>query len=109
MPALRLGYPWALAAVDRCRGLIRAATGDLPGGMADLRRARDAHAQLPFPLELAGTLLALGTVERRARHLRDARTSLETALVLFERVEAPLWAAPRADRARAHRRAGAVA
>jgi DNA-binding CsgD family transcriptional regulator len=91
-PARRLGHAWALASVDRCRGLIRAATGDVPGGLADLRRARDAHARLPFPFEHARTLLALGTVERRARQHRDARASLESALALFERGAAPLWA-----------------
>jgi DNA-binding CsgD family transcriptional regulator len=94
--ARRLGHAWALASVDRCRGLIRGASGDLEGGLADLGRSRDAFAQLPFPFELARTLLALGTVERRARHRRDARTSLQAALELFERL-APLWA----DRARA--------
>jgi DNA-binding CsgD family transcriptional regulator len=95
--ARRLGYAWALASVDRCRGLIRAATDDLSGGLADLRRARAAYEQLNLPFELARTLFALGTVERRARRRRDARTSLERALALFERLAATLWA----DRARA--------
>lgn len=96
-PARRLGHPWALASVDRCRGLIRVATGDAETGLADLRRSRDAYEQLPFPFELARTLLALGTAERRARHRRDARASLEAAREIFERLTATLWA----DRARA--------
>jgi DNA-binding CsgD family transcriptional regulator len=91
-PARRLGHAWALALVDRCTGLIKAATGDVPAGLADLRRARDAGAQLPFPFDLARTLLALGTVERRARQRREARATLEAALELFERLKAPLWA-----------------
>lgn len=95
-PARRLGHRWALASVDRCRGLIRAATDDLPGGLADLERARAASEQLPFPFELARTLLALGIVERRAKRRREARLTLETALELFERLAARLWA----DRAR---------
>jgi DNA-binding CsgD family transcriptional regulator len=90
--ARRLGHAWALASVDRCRGLIRAATGDVPNGLTDLRRARDAQAQLPFPFDLARTLLALGTVERRALQRREARASLAAALELFERLAAPLWA-----------------
>jgi DNA-binding CsgD family transcriptional regulator len=96
-PARRVGHAWALASVDRCRGLIRAATDDLPGGLADLERARAAFEQLPFPFELARTLLALGTVERRAKRRRVARASLEAALQLFEQLSALLWA----DRTRA--------
>src|SRR5207245_1255473 len=72
------------------------ATDDMTGGLADLEHARDAHADAPFPFELARTLLALGTVQRRAKHRREARTSLAAALEIFEHVSAPLWA----DRAR---------
>ena len=96
-PARLVGHPWALASVDRCRGLLRAATGDLPGGLADLARARDAFEQLPFPFELARTLLGLGTAQRRAKRRRQAKTSLEAAARLFEELSAPLWA----ERARA--------
>ena len=73
--------------------MIRAATGDVPGGLADLCRARDVTRALVRPFELGRTLLALGTVQRRARQRRDARTSLEAALACFERVGSPLWAA----------------
>jgi DNA-binding CsgD family transcriptional regulator len=90
--ARQVGHAWALASVDRCRGLIRAATDDLEGGLVDLERARDAFEQLPFPFELARTLLALGTVERRAKQRRQARASLKKALQLFEQLSAPLWA-----------------
>jgi DNA-binding CsgD family transcriptional regulator len=95
--ARQAGHAWALASVDRCRGLVRAAAGDLPGGLADLERAREAQQHLPFPFELARTLLALGTIERRSKRRGRARASLERALALFEQVSAPLWA----DRARA--------
>jgi DNA-binding CsgD family transcriptional regulator len=90
--ARRAGYPWALATVGRCRGLIRAASDDLSGGLADLERARDSFEQLPFVFEYARTLLALGIVERRAKRRGRARTSLEAALEIFERLPAPLWA-----------------
>ena len=93
----RTGHCWALATVDRCRGLIRAAGDDLPGGLADLERARDAFAQLPFVFEYARTLMALGIVQRRALRRGQARTSLESALEIFEQLPAPIWA----DRVRA--------
>ena len=51
----------------------------------------------PLSLELARTLLALGVTERRAKQRRKARETLETAVELFERLGATLWA----DRARA--------
>jgi DNA-binding NarL/FixJ family response regulator len=44
-------------------------------------------------LELARTLLALGTVQRRAQHKRDARRTLRLAAEGFERLGARLWAA----------------
>ena len=90
------GHPWALATVDRCRGLIRAAADDLPGGLAILERARAAFEQLPFPFELGRTLLVLGIAERRAKQRGRARATLEAAVDAFERLPAPLWS----DRAR---------
>jgi DNA-binding CsgD family transcriptional regulator len=41
--------------------------------------------------ELARTLLALGTVQRRAQHKRAARETLERAVEIFERLGARLW------------------
>jgi len=43
------------------------------------------------PFELARTLLALGTVQRRAQHKRTARESLEQAAEIFERLGARQW------------------
>ena len=43
------------------------------------------------PFELARTLLALGTVQRKAQHKRAARESLERAVEIFERLGARLW------------------
>ncbi len=48
------------------------------------------------PLEIGRTLLALGTVRRRAAKKRAARETLERALELFEALGARVWA----DRAR---------
>ena len=43
------------------------------------------------PFELARTLLALGTVQRAARHKRAARESLQRAAEIFEQLGARLW------------------
>jgi DNA-binding NarL/FixJ family response regulator len=52
---------------------------------------------VPQPFDRARTLLALGTVQRRAKRRGDARTTLESALAVFEELGAALWA----ERARA--------
>ncbi len=90
--AKRLGHPWALASADRSRGLVRAVRGDVPGGLADLERARDAYARLPMPFEHARTLLSLGVVQRRDLQRGDARRSLEAARAIFDRHGATSWA-----------------
>jgi DNA-binding NarL/FixJ family response regulator len=43
------------------------------------------------PFERARTLLALGTVQRRAQHRRIARETLEEAAGIFERLGARAW------------------
>ena len=45
------------------------------------------------PFERARTLLALGTVQRRAHHKRAARETLELAAESFDRLGARLWEA----------------
>jgi DNA-binding NarL/FixJ family response regulator len=45
-----------------------------------------------MPLERARTLLALGSVLRRARQIRAARESLQHARAIFEELGAALWA-----------------
>ena len=52
---------------------------------------------MPQPFDRARTLLALGTVQRRAKQRADARRTLEAALALFEELGAALWT----ERARA--------
>jgi DNA-binding CsgD family transcriptional regulator len=88
--AAKLGREWALATSDRCRGLVRAARGDLPGALAALERAAAGHRRCSMPFELGRTLLALGAAQRRARQRRAARHSLTEALAIFDGV--PLWA-----------------
>jgi DNA-binding CsgD family transcriptional regulator len=79
--------------VDRARGLLHASKGSIAPAIAALEAAA-VEPQAPQeanPFELARTLLALGTVQRQARHKRDARESLERAAAIFERLGARLW------------------
>jgi DNA-binding NarL/FixJ family response regulator len=55
------------------------------------------HDELPQPFDRARTLLALGTVQRRAKQRAEARRTLDSALSVFEELEAAVWA----ERARA--------
>lgn len=87
-----LGRRWALATAGRCEMLLVAARGDSDGALAHLERALAHHADLPMPFERARTLLAGGTVHRRARHKKDARDMLNEALACFEALGATVWA-----------------
>ena len=81
------------------RSLIAAADSFSPNGATATRRSlrsRPRPCEPPPPLErdpfeLARTLLALGTVQRRAQHKRAARESLQQAAEIFERLGARLW------------------
>jgi DNA-binding CsgD family transcriptional regulator len=80
---------------DRCRGLLLAAHGEHEAAI-EVLRTTTIEPDPPHgvnPLELGRALLALGTVQRRAQHKRDARESLERAAAIFERLGARLWAA----------------
>ena len=44
------------------------------------------------PLEIARTLLALGTAQRRAKQRGAARESLQAAIAAFTELRAVLWA-----------------
>jgi DNA-binding CsgD family transcriptional regulator len=77
----------------RCRGVLRAARGDFEPAIVALEAAAadPVPPQQASPFELARTLLALGTVQRKAQHKRDARESLERAAEIFERLGARIW------------------
>jgi DNA-binding CsgD family transcriptional regulator len=92
-----LGRAWAIATGLRCRGMIEAADGRPELALAALREALEWHEAVPQPFERARTLLALGTVQRRAKQRAEARATLEAALAVFEELGAALWA----ERARA--------
>ena len=78
-------------------GSIAAAEGRPDDALADLQEALVVHDDVPQPFDRARTLLALGTVQRRAKQRAEARRTLESALAVFEELGAALWA----ERARA--------
>ncbi|MDH6112423.1 DNA-binding CsgD family transcriptional regulator [Kitasatospora sp. MAP12-15] len=118
----------ARAAVDRAEGLAQAGLGNTLQAVFLLRGAADRLRGARLPLEAAWTLMALGSVERRARHRAVARAALvqareicleQQAFPLLGRVERELerlehsGAGPGADGARLtaseHRVAGLAA
>jgi DNA-binding CsgD family transcriptional regulator len=87
----QLGRRRCIATAGRCRGLLLAARGDLPGAEAALEAALITHREVPFPFEEARTQLVAGQVYRRARHKGQAGRCLRAAAETFERLGSPLW------------------
>ena len=83
----------AVAAAARCRGLLAAARGELGTALTAFERALAEHEQAQMSFERGRSLLALGTVQRRARERRAARGTLTSALSIFEKLGAQLWTA----------------
>jgi DNA-binding CsgD family transcriptional regulator len=90
--ARRLERASALANCARCRGLLSAQAGDVDAAVGAFEEALVWHGKVEVPLDRARTLLALGAAQRRLKRRREARTTLEEALAVFERVGAALWA-----------------
>jgi len=90
--AQRLASPLVEEVVQRCRGLLAAAEGDPPAGVAMLEHAIADHPEPRWPLERARTLLCLGVLRRQALRKREARDALERALAICEELGAQLWA-----------------
>lgn len=98
---LRADLPPLVPLVDRARGLVAAARGDLEEARVVLERAVAAEDEAPLALEQARTRLALGRILRRLRRRTEAHAMLSDALARFEALGAPLWAErAREDRAR---------
>jgi DNA-binding CsgD family transcriptional regulator len=89
---LELDRPRALAIGRRGIGLVTFAEGELDQALAALEQSLAEHERLPVPFERARTLLALGSVQRRARRRRAARETLQRGLAIFEDLGARLWA-----------------
>jgi DNA-binding CsgD family transcriptional regulator len=82
---------WHEVVAERGRALVASARGDLDAAREHLRTAFAAHERLPQPFELGRTLLAQGTIERRAKRRAAARQSLTQALELFDELGAARW------------------
>jgi DNA-binding CsgD family transcriptional regulator len=92
-----LGRVSALANCARCRGLLAGQAGELEDALAHFAQALELHTLVTIPLDRGRTLLAFGVTQRRAKHRREARATLELALGVFDDIGAALWA----ERARA--------
>lgn len=90
--AQRLERVSALANCLRCRGLLGAQAGQLESGLRAFEAALELHARVELPLDKGRTLLALGAAQRRLKHRREARATLEEAVAVFEGIGAALWA-----------------
>ena len=84
--------PLALGTAARCRGLIQAALGDLPGAASQLERSLELLERASSPFELGRSSLTAGEIGRRMKQKRSAREDLDRAHAIFERIGAPLWA-----------------
>ncbi len=93
----RTDHRWSAAVGARTRALLHADEGDLDAALAAIGEALALQERLPMPYELGRTLLVKGQIERRARHRRESRESLEQAGAIFEEIGAKLWAARAAD------------
>jgi DNA-binding CsgD family transcriptional regulator len=87
----RAGLPSTIAAAARARALVLAELGDLAGARAAVGAATDLHARHEEPFERARTLMAAGSIERRAKRKAAAREALEESQALLERLGARLW------------------
>jgi DNA-binding CsgD family transcriptional regulator len=90
--ASNLDRSWALSITARCRAMVLSARGDMTAARESFDRALREHARTDDPFQHARTLLAMGVMQRRTKQRAAARASLEQALLIFERLPAPLWA-----------------
>jgi DNA-binding CsgD family transcriptional regulator/tetratricopeptide (TPR) repeat protein len=86
-------HPGTSASIEttRTRGMLLASAGDLPAARATLASAVGRFAATPYRLERARTLLALGSVDRRARQWAAAKTTLGEAVSEFTAMGAVGW------------------
>jgi DNA-binding NarL/FixJ family response regulator len=92
--AERHAHPWGLASAKRCVGIVRLCSGQRDDqAAAQMAEAAADFGRLGLPFDQARTLLALGRALRRARRWGAARTALQEAETVFDRVGSPGWAA----------------
>ena len=80
-----------MAVAQRSRGLLATARGDLDEALAAIEAAAESQESVPVPFDRARTLLALGSVRRRAGRKRQARDALEAARGAFAELGATIW------------------
>lgn len=85
-------HPWGRATVDRIRGLVAVADGDVDAGCEALERAVEAYEARGLGHDEARTLLALGRIQRRRRKWGAARIALDRAAARFAADGAEGWA-----------------
>ncbi|MDX6510910.1 MAG: hypothetical protein QOE36_414 [Gaiellaceae bacterium] len=86
-------HPWGLAVAARARGLLLAAREQIREAEEAFAESLDRHSELELPFDEARTLLALGTLRRRARRKVEARRTLEDATERFDALGSPPFAA----------------
>jgi DNA-binding CsgD family transcriptional regulator len=91
--AAALDRAWARPLIARAEAEVLLARGDSDSACARLEAAVGDEHVLPLPLERGRTLFVLGSAQRRARHRRDARETLQHALATFDALGAELWSA----------------
>jgi DNA-binding CsgD family transcriptional regulator len=91
--ARRLERGWAILAGARARAMHLAAIGETGRAIRSLELAIATYGAGAGPFDRARAMLMLGTVQRRTRRRRVARSSLSEALGLFDALGADLWAA----------------
>jgi DNA-binding CsgD family transcriptional regulator len=89
----RAGSTPGLALAEDARAAVAAAQGDLDAAAAAAEEALAQHERAGIDFDVARTLLVLGRIRRRRGERRAARDALERARAIFERLDAPLWAA----------------
>jgi DNA-binding CsgD family transcriptional regulator len=80
-----------VAAIHRGEGLLCGAAGEGDRAVALLETAVREHRDLALEFELARSLLALGSVQRRLKQRGAARAALGEAAAAFARVGAASW------------------
>jgi DNA-binding CsgD family transcriptional regulator len=86
--AKRKGQPWALAKLERCRGLM----ADEPQLEHHFREALRLHELTPDRFEEALTRLCYGERLRRTKRRLQARSELRRAFQAFDELDAAPWA-----------------
>ena len=91
--AARLDHPWARITSGRAEAAFRLAQRDPAAAVSAVAAVIPEARERRLPFELGRCLLVLGTAQRKARHRRDAATSLDEAAAVFANLGAPRWQA----------------